>query len=114
MKSLNKVQLIGYTSSDPEIKVLDKGLKVATFNLATNRQDENKKDVAQFHKITAFRQLAEIVESYIKKGKGLFIEGSLKNSSWKDKKGVQKFSTEIIAHNINMLTPNKMKKAVAA
>ncbi len=114
MKSLNKVQLIGYTASDPKIKVLEKGLKVATFNIATNRQDENKKEIVQFHKITAFRQLAEIVESYIKKGKGLFIEGSLQNNSWTDKNGAKKFSTEIIAHNINMLTSDKKQEAVTA
>jgi len=107
MKSLNKVHLIGYTCSDPEIKTIEKIGKMAKFTLATNRLNAKKEQIAEFHKIIAWRHLAEIVESYIKKGKGLYVEGSLQTNSWEDKEGNKKYSTEIIANEISLLTSKK-------
>lgn len=107
MKSLNKVLLIGYTATDPEIKVVKDNIKVAKFTLATNKTDEKKNQITEFHKIVAWRHLADIVESYVKKGKGLYVEGSLQNSSWETKNGNKKYSTEIVLDELNLLTNDK-------
>ena len=74
MRSLNRVLLIGYTATDPEVKVLKNGLKVANFSIATNKLDAEKNQVTDFHKIVVWRKLADVAENYIKKGKGLFFE----------------------------------------
>lgn len=101
---MNKALLIGYVASDPEVKVLKKGQKVAKFSLATNRFDEKKQQIAEFHKIVAWRHLADVVESFIKKGKGLYVEGSIQNNTWEDKEGNKKYFTEIVADEINLLS----------
>jgi single-strand DNA-binding protein len=107
MKSLNKVLLIGYTATDPEVKVVKNDIKVAKFTIATNKTDENKNQITDFHKVVAWRHLADIVESYVKKGKGLYIEGFLQNSSWENKKGEKQYSTEIVLDDLNLLTYDK-------
>jgi single-strand DNA-binding protein len=104
MKSLNKVLLIGYTASDPEIRVLKNGVKVANFSFATNKKDDKNNQITDFHKIVAWQGLAEVIEKYVKKGKGLFLEGSIQNSTWDDKDGNKRYSTEIVATDLNMLT----------
>lgn len=105
--SLNKVQLIGNTTADPEVKQTTQGTPVATFSIATNRK---WKDVAwvvqedtEFHNIIAWRGLAELAEKYITKWKKLYIEWYLKTRTWDDANGVKRYKTEIIADNIIFL-----------
>lgn len=105
--SLNKVQLIGNTTADPEIKQTPQGTSVATFSIATNRKWKDTAWVAQedteFHNIVAWRGLADLAEQYIQKGKKLYIEWYLKTRTWDDTNGVKRYRTEIVADNIIFL-----------
>ena len=105
--SLNKVQLIGNTTADPEIKQTTQGTQVATFSIATNRKWKDTAGVVQedteFHNIVAWRGLAELAEQYIQKWKKLYIEWYLKTRTWDDTNGVKRYRTEIIADNIIFL-----------
>ena len=105
--NLNKVQLIGNLTRDPELKSLPTGMAVVNFSLATNRvyKDKNgaKQEEAEFHNIVAFGRTAEIIHQYSKKGASLYIEGRLKTSSWDDKETNKKmYRTEIVAENIQL------------
>lgn len=105
--SLNKVQLIGNTTADPEIKQTPQGTSVATFSIATNRKWKDTAWMAQedteFHNIVAWRGLADLAEQYIQKWKKLYIEWYLKTRTWDDTNGVKRYKTEIIADNIIFL-----------
>ena len=108
----NSVKLIGHVGKDPEVKTLDNGTKVANFSIAISKsfkdKDGNKQENTQWFNLVAWRKLAEIVESYIKKGSHLAVEGELTNSSWDDKDGGKKYATEVLLSGILMLD----KKAV--
>lgn len=105
--SLNKVQLIGNTTADPEIKQTPQGTSVATFSIATNRKWKDAAWVVQedteFHNIVAWRGLADLAEQYIQKWKKLYIEWYLKTRTWDDTNGVKRYKTEIVADNIIFL-----------
>lgn len=104
---LNKVMLIGRLTRDPESRTIPSGQTVASFSIATSRQwkDQSgqKQEKTEFHNITAWRKLAEIVAQYLKKGKQVYIEGRLETRSWEDQSGVKKYRTEIVADNLIML-----------
>ena len=103
----NKVQLIGNVGNDPEIKILEGGKKLAKFTIATNEvyYNENKEKVTdtQWHNVTAFGKTAEIIESFVNKGKEIAIEGKLTHRSYDDKDGVKRYYTEIIANELLLL-----------
>lgn len=108
MASLNKVQLIGGMTRDPEIRMTPQGQKVATFSIATsekwNDKDGNKQESVEFHNVVAWRRLAEIIEQYTKKGSQVYIEGKLTTRSWDDAQtGQKKYKTEIKASSMQML-----------
>lgn len=97
--SLNKACLIGRLGNDPEIKNFDNGGKVANFSLATSEtwtKDGEKKISTEWHNISVFGKLAEIVEKFVKKGDKLYLEGKIKTRSWEDQDGNKKYITEII------------------
>lgn len=101
---LNKVQLIGNLTRDPELRALPSGVKVASFSLATNRswkdQDGKKQDSTEYHNIVAFSKPAELIAQYCKKGSSLYVEGRLQTRSWDDKNsGEKKYRTEIVVEN---------------
>ena len=100
---LNKVFLFGNLTRDPELKALPTGNKVVSFSMATNRtwKDANgaKKESTEFHNIVAFGKQAETIARYLKKGRGVFIEGRIQTRSWDDQAGVKKYRTEIIVDN---------------
>ena len=101
---LNKAFLYGNLTRDPELKALPSGIKVANFAIATNRtykdKDGNKKDTTEFHNAVAFGKQAELIEQYLKKGRGIFVEGRLQTRSWDDKAtNTKKYRTEIIVEN---------------
>ncbi len=105
--SLNKVQLIGNLTRDPEMKQIPGGQVVTSFGLATNLswtdQSGQKQDKAEFHNIVAWRKLAEIIGQYLKKGSKCYIEGRIQTRSWEAEDGSKRYKTEIVADNMIML-----------
>jgi single-strand DNA-binding protein len=108
MASVNKVILVGRLGKDPEIRSIPSGTSVAKFTLATDdkftdRQGE-KQERTEWHNVVAWGKLAEICGQYLRKGKLVYIEGSLRTDSWEDKEsGQKKYRTEVIAQNMQML-----------
>lgn len=110
MKSLNRVQLIGNATADPEMKQTKAGGTVFTaFNVATNKTWKDKvtneeKSEVEFHSVIAFGKLAELCANFIKKGHRIWMEGELKTSSWTDTENVKRFKTNIVMNNLMFLT----------
>jgi len=116
---VNKVILIGRLGKDPEVRYTPDGTMITNFNLATDEQwkDKNGEKVqkTEWHRIVTFGKLAEICGNYLVKGKLIFIEGRIQTRSWEDKDGVKRFTTEIIAANMQMLdTRGQTKGEVSA
>ncbi len=107
-RSLNKVMLIGNLGADPEIRYTAGGAAVANVRLATtdswrDKDSGESQERTEWHRVVFFGRLAEIVEQYVKKGSQLFIEGRLQTRKWQDKEGNEKFTTEIVASDMQML-----------
>jgi single-strand DNA-binding protein len=107
-KSVNKVILIGNLGKDPEVKYTPGGMPIAHFTLATNERFKDKEgnwqDRTEWHNLVAFQRTAEIVGEYLKKGRTVYIEGSLRTNSWDDKEsGQKKYRTEIIVNDLVLL-----------
>ncbi len=104
---INKVILVGRLGGDPEVRYTPEGLMIVTFTLATDeqRKDKNGERVqkTEWHRIVTFGKLAEICSSYLAKGRLVFIEGRIQTRGWEDKEGVKRYTTEIIANNMQML-----------
>lgn len=109
MRGVNKVILIGNLGRDPEIRYTTGGSAVANFTVATTEAYTNKggekQEVTEWHKVVAWGRLAEICGEYLTKGKMIYIEGTLRTRSWEDKEGKTRWTTEIIARNMQMLSP---------
>src|SRR5438477_8796324 len=108
MKSVNKVILIGNLGKDPEVKYTPQGTAVAKFTIATNERFKDKagewQDRTEWHNLVAWARTAEIVGEYLKKGSKVYIEGSLRTSSWDDKQTNQKkYKTEIVVNDLVLL-----------
>lgn len=105
---VNKVILVGNVGADPDVKYLEGGVAVANLRLATNESYKNKNgdrvDQTEWHNIVLWRGLAEITEKYVKKGMQLYIEGKLRTRSWEDQNGVKRYTTEIFADTMQMLS----------
>ena len=103
----NKVQLIGNLGNDPEIITMDSGKKLAKFNVATNESYKNsngeRETKTEWHRVVCFGKTAEIVESYLIKGKEIAIEGKLTHNSWEDKDGNKRYNTEVVCNELLML-----------
>lgn len=107
--SVNKVILIGNLGKDPEVRVLENGTKLARFPIATSenyidKSTGERRSITDWHNIVVWRGLAEVVEKYLTKGQKVYIEGKLKTRSWQDEAGITKYSTEIVADNMTMLS----------
>lgn len=107
--TVNKVILIGNLGKDPEVRRLENGTMVATFSIATSeiytdRVTGIKKEITDWHDVVVWRGLAEVVEKYVKKGYKVYIEGKLKKRSWQDKEGNTRYTTEVIADEMNILS----------
>jgi single-strand DNA-binding protein len=104
---VNKVMLIGRLGADPEVRFTPDGTMVANLRLATNeyRKDKSGERVekTEWHRIVTFGKLAEICQSYLVKGKLVYVEGRLQTRTWEDKEGNKRSTTEIIAANLQML-----------
>jgi len=107
MRGLNKATLIGNLGKDPERQVLEGGIHLAKFTLATsesyNDEKGNKHTETEWHSIIAWRSLAEVAGKYLKKGSMVYVEGKIKTRSFEDKAGVKKYVTEIVAEQLILL-----------
>jgi single-strand DNA-binding protein len=107
-KGVNKVILLGNLGKDPEVKYTPQGTPVAKFSLATNDRFKDKEgnwqDRTEWHNITAWGRTAEICGEYLKKGRPVYIEGSLRTHSWDDKQtGQKKYMTEVVVNDMVLL-----------
>lgn len=106
-RGLNKVQLIGNVTRDPELKYTPSGSAVCTFSVATNRdwKDESGKkvDEVEYHRVVAWSKLAEICGQYLKKGSKVFVEGRIQSRKWQTKEGEERTTFEIVANEMMML-----------
>lgn len=106
-KGINKAIIVGNMGQDPDIRHTDKGICVATISVATSQQwkdkDDKKQEQTEWHRIVFFNKLAEITEKYLKKGSKVYIEGSLRTRKWQDKDGIDRYITEIIGREMQML-----------
>jgi single-strand DNA-binding protein len=108
MASVNKVILVGNLGADPEVRYLPSGDAVANIRLATTDRYKDKSsgemvESTEWHRVSFFGKLAGIVGEYLKKGSSVYIEGRIKTRKWTDKDGAEKYSTEIIADQMQML-----------
>ena len=110
MAQFNKVILMGHLVRDPELKQTNSGESVTTFSLAVNRNGKNGE--CDFFDITAWRKTAELVATYLKKGRPVLVCGRLQNRSWTDKQGNKRTSTEIVADEVAFID-NKTSEEVA-
>jgi len=108
MAGLNKVMIIGNLGRDPEIKYTGNNVPVANFTVATSEtwKDKNtgeKKESTEWHRVVAWRHLAELAEKYLHKGSKVYIEGKIETRKWTDKGGADRDTTEIIARELQFL-----------
>src|SRR5687768_9910201 len=107
MASVNKVILIGNLGKDPETRYMPNGDAVTNITLATTEtwKDKNgeRQEKTEWHRVTFYRKLAEIVGEYLKKGRPIYVEGRLETRKWTDKAGVERYTTDVIATDMKML-----------
>lgn len=107
-RGVNKVILVGTCGKDPETRYMPSGGAVTSISVATNeswkdKQTGEKQERTEWHNITFFSRLAEIAGEYLKKGSQVYIEGSLRTEKWQDKQGQDRYTTKIIASEMQML-----------
>ncbi|MBQ2018063.1 MAG: single-stranded DNA-binding protein, partial [Alistipes sp.] len=105
---INKVILVGNVGGDPEVRTTESGVKVARIRLATSerytdKQSGERKELTEWHTITLWRGLADIVDRYVHKGSQLYIEGRLRTREWTDTNNIKRYTTEILADNMQLL-----------
>lgn len=107
MGSLNKVMIVGRLGRDPEVRYTPGGQTVCSFSVATDSKWTNKagekQEKTEWHRVKAWAKLAEIVAQYLAKGSQVYVEGRLETSEYTDKQGVKKYSTEVIASDVQFL-----------
>lgn len=108
MASVNKVTIIGNLGRDPETRYSPDGGAITTIAVATSRQWKDKtsgerKEETEWHRIVFFGRQAEIASEYLKKGRPVYVEGRLKTRKWQDKEGVERYTTEIVAEEMQLL-----------
>jgi len=106
-KGVNKVIIVGNLGNDPEVKNLPNGGVVANLSVATSEswkdQQGQPQERTEWHRITMYRRLAEIAGEYLKKGSKVYLEGKLQTRKWQDQQGNDRYTTEIIADQMQML-----------
>lgn len=105
--TVNKVILIGRLGGDPDVRYMADGTPVINFNMATNEPiraaDGTWEERAEWHRVVAFRKLAENMASFLGKGRLVYVEGKLQTRQWQDNQGVKRYTTEIVARDIQMM-----------
>lgn len=112
MNGVNQATLLGNVGADPEVRHTQGGTTVANIRMATSESYKDKdtgerKEVTEWHTVTMWGALADVVEKYVKKGSKLYIQGKLKTRKWTDKEGRDRYSTEIIAETMVMVGDKK-------
>lgn len=107
-RGLNKVMLIGNLGSDPEVRFMPSGGAVANFSLATSEswKDKNSGELqekTEWHRVVLFNRVTEIAKEYLRKGSKVYIEGRLQTRKWTDKDNIERYTTEIIGNEMQML-----------
>jgi single-strand DNA-binding protein len=107
-RGVNKVILIGHLGADPETRSLPSGMTVANLRVATSeswkdKQTGEQQERTEWHRVALFGRLGEIAAEYLRKGSQVYIEGSIRTRKWQDKDGNDRFSTEIVANDMQML-----------
>lgn len=105
---INKAILIGNLGADPEVRYTQNGTAVANFNIATTEtwvKEGQKEEKTEWHRIVAFARLGEICGEYLSKGSKVYIEGRIQTRQWDDKDGNKRYTTEIVAREMKMLSP---------
>ena len=105
---VNKVILIGHLGADPESRAMPSGSSVANLRIATteswrDKQSGEQQERTEWHRVALFGRLAEIASEYLRKGSQVYIEGSLRTRKWQDKQGNERYSTEIVGNELQML-----------
>lgn len=107
MASVNRMILLGNVGNDPELRYAQSGDAIANISIATTRKwknkDGEKQEETEWHRVSLFGRLAEIVGEYVHKGDPLFVEGRLRTRKWTDKEGVERYTTEIVGETIQLL-----------
>lgn len=107
MASINKAMLIGYLGSDPEFRQTSGGLMTANVNIATSSRrkgrDGQYEDVTEWHRLVFFDKLADVVHDCCRKGSMIYVEGRLQTRKWRDKDGIDRWSTEIVVQTLQLL-----------
>jgi len=107
MAGVNKAIILGNLGQDPEVRATQSGQQVATFSVATNRTYTNREgqkvDDTEWHRVVAWGRLAEICGQYLQKGKQVYIEGRIQTRKWQDQNGNDRYTTEIVAQEMQML-----------
>lgn len=116
--SVNKVILVGNCCKDPETRYMPNGEAVTNLSIATNERwkdkEGNKQEKAEFHNLTFYRRLAEIAGEYLKKGSMIYIEGKLVTRKWVDKEGNDRYTTDVIVNEMQMLSSKQEGGAAQA
>lgn len=107
-RGINKVILIGNLGTDPEVRYMPTGGAVANLTIATSeswtdKTTNEKKENTEWHRVVIYQRLAEIAGEYLRKGSKVYIEGRLRTRKWQDQQGVERYTTEIIANELQML-----------
>lgn len=107
-RGINKVILVGNVGVDPDVRYLPNGNAVTTLSVATSetwkdKQTGDKQERTEWHRVVCFNRLGEIAGEYVRKGSKLYVEGSLRTRKWQDPQGQDKYTTEIVASDIQML-----------
>ena len=107
-RGINKVILIGNLGADPEVRYMPQGGAVANMTIATSeswtdKATNERKEQTEWHRVVIYQRLAEIAGEYLRKGSKVYIEGKLKTRKWTDKDGVERYTTEIVANELQML-----------
>jgi single-strand DNA-binding protein len=107
MASVNKVILLGNCGRDPEVRYMPSGDPIANVTIATSRRYKNKAgemtEETEWHRVSFFGRLAEIASQYLKKGNPVYVEGRIRTNKYTDKDGIEKYSTEIVANEMQLL-----------
>jgi single-strand DNA-binding protein len=107
-RGINKVILVGNLGADPETRAMPSGSTVANLRIATreswrDKQSGEQQERTEWHRVVLFGRLGEVAAEYLKKGSQVYIEGSLRTRKWQDKQGVERYSTEIVGNDMQML-----------
>ena len=107
-RGVNKAIIVGNVGQDPEVRYMPSGSAVAEVSVATSeqwkdKQSGEKQERTEWHRVTFFGRLAEVVGEYVRKGSQIYIEGSIRTEKWQDKQGQDRYTTKIIANEMQML-----------